>query len=124
MEVRDIPRLSRKVTVRSLGGDTDFFDIVAGILQAPLAPYRFIICRDSVLLTSMDLMKENSFTLYKARSRRYPKETISDADYANDIELLENIPTLTESLLHSLEQAAGGIGLHENADKTDYMCFS
>ena len=31
--------------------------------------------------------------------------------------------TKTEYLLHSLEQAAGGIGLHVNTDKTEYMCF-
>ena len=43
---------------------------------------------------------------------------------ANDIELLENAPTQAESLLHSLEQAAGGIVLHMNADKTEHMCFN
>ena len=26
--------------------------------------------------------------------------------------------------LHSLEQAAAGIGLHVNAHKTEYMCFN
>ena len=31
---------------------------------------------------------------------------------------------LIESLQHSLEQATGGIGLHVNADKTEYMCFN
>ena len=29
-----------------------------------------------------------------------------------------------ETLLHSLEQAAAGIGLHVNAHKTEYMCFN
>ena len=29
-----------------------------------------------------------------------------------------------ETLLHSLERAAAGIGLHVNADKTEYMCFN
>ena len=33
-------------------------------------------------------------------------------------------PAQVESLLHSLERAAGGIGLHVNADKTAYMCFN
>ena len=27
-------------------------------------------------------------------------------------------------MLYSLEQAAGSIGLHVNADKTEYMCFN
>ena len=34
------------------------------------------------------------------------------------------IPDQAESLLHSLEQAASGIGLYVNADKTEYMCFN
>ena len=72
----------------------------------------------------MGLMKENGFTLEKARSRRYPTQTISDADYADDIVLLANIHAQTESLLHSLERAEGGIGLQINADKTEFMCFN
>ena len=34
-----------------------------------------------------------------------------------------HLPKL-ETLLHSLEWAAGGVGLHVNADKTKYMCFN
>ena len=74
--------------------------------------------------TSIDLMKENGFKLAKEKSRRYPAQTITDADYADDIVLLANTLAQAETLLHSLEQAAGGIGLHVNADKTEYMCFN
>ena len=36
-----------KVKVCSPDGDTDYFDIVAGVLQGDtLAPYLFIICLD------------------------------------------------------------------------------
>ncbi len=35
-----------------------------------------------------------------------------DANFADDTLLVANILTLAESLLHSLEQAAYGIGLH------------
>ena len=38
--------------------------------------------------------------------------------------LLANIPTQAESLLHRLEQAAGSIDLHVNADKTKHMLFN
>ena len=39
-----------KVNVHSSDGDTDYFDIVAGVLQGDtLAPYLFIICLDYVL---------------------------------------------------------------------------
>ena len=34
------------------------------------------------------------------------------------------MPNQTETLLHSLERAATGIGLHVNAHKTEYMCFN
>ena len=59
-----------KVKVRSPDGDTDYFDIVAGILQGDtLAPYLFIICLDYVLRTSNDKIKENGFELTKKKSR-------------------------------------------------------
>ena len=69
-------------------------------------------------------MKENSFKLIKERIRRYLAQTITDADYADDTALLANAPGQAETLLHSLEQAAAGIGLHVNAHKTEYMCFN
>ena len=69
-------------------------------------------------------IKENGFELIKKRSRRYPTKTITNAYYADDIAILANIPNQAETLLHSLEQAAAGIGLHVNAHKTEYMCFN
>ena len=55
-----------KVKVRSPNGDTDFFDIIAGVQQRDsLTTYLFIICRDNVLGTSIDQIKENGFTLNK-----------------------------------------------------------
>ena len=105
--------------------DTDNLDIVAGILQADtLAPYLFIICLDYVLTTSIEKIKENCFKLTKEINRKYPAKTISDADYADDIVLLANAPDQAETLLHSLERAAAGIGLHVNAHETEYMCFN
>ena len=93
-----------KVKVHSPDGDTDYFNIVAGVLQGDtLAPYLFIIYLDYMLRTSTDKMKENSFKLTMERSRRYPVQTITDADYADDIVLLANTPTQAEILLHSLE---------------------
>ena len=114
-----------KVKVRSPDGDTEYFDIVAGVLQGDtLAPYLFIICLDYVLRTSIDDIRENGFVLTKKRSRRYPAKIITDADYADDIALLANTPNQAETLMHSLERAAAGIGLHVNAHKTEFMCFN
>ena len=66
-----------KVKMRSPDGDTDYFDIVAGVLQRDtFAPYLFIICLDYVLRTSIDKIKENGFELTKKRSRRYPAKQL------------------------------------------------
>ena len=113
------------VKVFSPDEDTDYFDIVEGVLQGDtLAPYLFIICLDYELRMSIDLMKENSFKLAKKRSKRYPAQTIADVDYADGIALLANSPAKAEALLHSLERAAGGIGLHVKENKTECMSFN
>ena len=101
-----------KVKVRSPDGDTEYFDIVAGVLQGDTqVQYLFIICLDYVLRTSIDKIRENGFELTKKRSRRYPAKTITDADYGDDLALLANTPNQAETLLHSLERAAAGICL-------------
>ena len=41
--------------------------------------------------------------------------------YTDDIAILANTPDQAETLLHSLERAAAGIGLYVNAHKTEYM---
>ena len=82
-----------KVKVHSLDGDTDYFDIVAGVLQGDtLIPNLFIICLDYVFRMYIDLMKENCFKLVKERSRRYSAQTMIDADYTDDIAFLANTP--------------------------------
>ena len=114
-----------KVKVHSPEVDTDYFDIIAGVLQGDtIAPYFFIICLDYVLRASIDKIKEIGFKLTRETSRRYPTKTITDADNADDIALLANAPAQAETLLHSLERAAVGIGLHVNTHKTEYMCFN
>ena len=111
--------------VRTPGGDTDFFNIVASVQQRDtLVPYMFIIYLEYLLRTSIDLMKENGLILEKARRRRYLARTTTDADYADDIALLANTPAQTESLLHNLERETGGIGLRVNSNKAEYMCFN
>ena len=69
-------------------------------------------------------MKVNGFTQKKARSRRYPVETITDADYTDDNALLANTPIQAENLPYNLDQTANCTGLHVNADKMEYMSFN
>ena len=76
----------------------------------------------SLRATNVDRSNERKWVYAKkkkVRSRRYPAETFTDADYADDIALFAQ----AEPLLHSLQQTAGDISLHLNANKTEYVCF-
>ena len=98
--------------VRSPDGDTDFFDISAGVLQGDtLAPYIFIICLDYVLRKALDKNNELGFTLAKRKSKRYPAMKITNADYADDLAVLADVLKDATFLLHSIERTAKEIGL-------------
>ena len=69
-------------------------------------------------------------SLIKASSRLYPAETITNRDNADNIALLVNAdnivllvnsPTQVESLLHSVEQIVGPIGLYIKENKREFM---
>ena len=78
--------------------ETDFFDMVKGVLQWDIQlPYQSKIDQDYVLRMLIYSMKENGFTQEKARSRRYTAQSITDEDYTDDQALLANTPTHTES---------------------------
>ena len=79
-------------------------NIVAKVPQRnTLGPYLFMMHQDYIPQMSTDLMKENSLTIKKQKAKKYPGETITDADYANDLVLLANAPMQAKCLLHSLE---------------------
>ena len=60
-----------KVKVRSPDGDTDYFDILAGVLQEDaLAPFLFIIHLDSVFRTSIDKIKRKRFRADKEKKQK------------------------------------------------------
>ena len=113
-----------KAMVRFPNGDTDFFNLVAGVLQGDtLAPFLFILTLDYVLRTSVDKLNGFGCTLEKAKSRRYPAKKITDADYADDLALFSDKIDDAERLFHAVEEAAARIGLYVNAKKTEYVCY-
>ena len=72
-------------------GETEYFDILAGILQGDtLAPFLFIIVIVYIMHVSVDTMKENGLLYQPKRSSRYPALHITDADFADDIALLSD----------------------------------
>ena len=61
-----------RVKVHSSDGHTDYFNIVAGVLQGDsLALYLFIICLDNMLRTSVDIMKDSSWQRKEAEDTPY-----------------------------------------------------
>ena len=51
------------------------------------------------------------------------RETITNADYANNLVPLANTHEQAKFLQHNLEQTARGIGLYMNSDKIEFMNF-
>ena len=66
-----------KVKVRSPDRDTDYFDIVAGVLQGDtLAPYLFIICLDYLLRTSIDKSKKTASSWQRKEAEDTPQKQL------------------------------------------------
>ena len=64
-----------KAMVHSSYGDINFFEIVAWVFQGhTLAPYSFIICLSYILWMSVDLIKENGFTLKRQEADNIPQK--------------------------------------------------
>ena len=79
-------------------GDMSFFDIVRRVLQrVTLASFLFMCCLNYILRMSITQMQEKWFhTEKKPRRRRYPTDTNTDPDYADDLMLLAITPAHTE----------------------------
>ena len=113
--------LNKNSKAMSCTPDSDFFDIVAGVLSENTSePYIFIICEDYVLRISKDQMK-NHFTFKITRSRRYPTGKMTDTDYADNLTLLKNSSAQAEFLLHSQEQAVRDTDLNVNSNKIEFI---
>ena len=78
-----------RAKVTTTDGETEEFDIYAGVLQGDtLAPYIFIIVMDYCLRVATDGKEEGlGFTINHRRSRRVGPLIITDLDFADDIAL-------------------------------------
>ena len=77
-------------------------------------------------LNLQNIQKSNKrkwFHIDKGKKQTISCKTIIDANYIDDLALLINRPAQAESLLYSLEQAAGSTDLYMNVNKTEFMCF-
>ena len=115
-----------KAKVTSPDGDTDYFDILAGVMQGDtLAPFLFVIVLDYALRQAISGREEElGFTLEQRQSRRIPAKSIVDLDFADDIALLSNDIQQAQTLLNSIETECQKVGLTINAKKTKSMFFN
>ena len=112
--------------VISPDGDTEPFEILAGVLQEDtLAPYLFAIVLDYCMRMAVDGREEElGFTIERRRSRRYPPVMVTDMDFVDDIALLSAEIEQAQELLSRVEQETAKIGLYLNAGKTEVMTFN
>ena len=111
--------------VLSPDGDTDFFKILAGVLQGDtLAPFLFIVALDYALRIATSNAEQTGFLITPRRRTRHPATILTDTDYADDIALTSNTIKEAQLLLQQVEEAAKQVGLHVNDDKTEFMVFN
>ncbi|MEE8288342.1 MAG: reverse transcriptase domain-containing protein [Nitrosomonadaceae bacterium] len=115
-----------RAKVISPDGETEIFEILAGVLQGDtLAPYLFVIVLDYALRKAIDGREEDlGFRLVKRMSRRVKPIMVTDCDFADDIALLSEEIDQAQELLNRVEVEAGKIGLKINPDKTKFITYN
>ena len=115
-----------RAKVTSPDGETDLFEITAGVLQGDtLAPFLFIIVLDYAMRKAMAGCEEElGFTLTPRKSRRHPKEVLADLDFADDIALLSDAINQAQELLHKVEGECRKVGLGLNGPKTKSIAYN
>ena len=117
--------VSTKAKVISSDGDTNIFDIHAGVLQGDtLAPFLFIIVLDYILKISVDSFNNKGIQINAPQGTRNPGLFLTDLDFADDLALVAETIENMENLLHSLETAASQVGLYCNELKTEFISSS
>ena len=115
-----------RAKVISPDGETELFEITAGVLQGDtLAPFLFIIVLDYAMRKALDGNEEDlGFTITPRKSRRHPKEVMADLDFADDIALLSDAIDQAQQLLLKVELECKKVGLGLNGPKTKSLAYN
>ena len=116
----------KRARVVTPNGDSEEFDILAGVLQGDtLAPFLFIIVLDYALRQAISgRERELGFTITPRRSRRFPAVVLSDLGYADDISLISDRVEQAQELLTRVETECAKVGLRLNAKKTEVITYN
>ena len=112
--------------VISPGGETQLFEILAGVLQGDtLAPYLFLIVLDYALRMAIEGKEEDlGFQLSKRWSRRVEPEIVTDFYFAGAIALLSEELYQAQELLQRVETSVAKVRLKMNEGKTKFVPFN
>lgn len=111
-----------KSCVWNKGELSDFFDVLAGVMQGDvLAPYIFIIVIDYILKKSAE---NYGFITHHRRSTRVTEQKVNDLDFADDIALCENSIHSGQGQLNALAREGKKVGLEINISKTEYCTYN
>ena len=115
-----------KAKIISPDGETDYFDILADVLQGDtLAPYLFIIVLDYAMRQAMQGSEDNlGLTIHKRRCRRFLATVVTDRDCANDIALLCDEFNKGQELLAYVEREVALVGLKAKGKKTKVIAYN
>ena len=80
-----------------------------------------MVCLDYVLRKAFEENLELGLTLTQQNSRQQAAQKVTEAAYANDLEMLADHLKDTMLLLHSIENIAKVIRLYVNAEKTEFL---
>ena len=107
-QIDAIGLLYQGTKARTPDGETDFFEIQAGVLQGgTLAPYIFAIVLDYAMRRAIDGREEElGFKVDRRRSRRHHPVVITDTDFADDIGITTEEIHQTQEMLASVELEA------------------
>lgn len=126
--VRTISKLYGNTRVKVIipGGETEHFEVKAGILQGDmLAPYLSAIILDYVMHRTYGGKEEKlGFKLPKQRSRQHQAVIVTDLDYADDLLLLTEKADQAQEMLNRLGQESEKVELYCNAKKMELLIFN
>ena len=115
-----------KAQVLTPDGETEQFDITAGVMQGDtLAPFLCIIVLDYALRGALNGYEEQlAFTISPRRSKRQFTVKLTDLDFADDIALLSDKIEQAQSILSRVQREYQKVGLALNAKKTKYITYN
>ena len=77
-----------------------------------------------IVRKSLDDNKHIGLTLKKRMSSRHPAIYITDTNYDNDLAITSENVKDANTMLHTFEEVAAEIGLHENSDNMEYISLN